>query len=164
MFLQLLKGEFLKQKRSFVWAVVFGMPLGSFLLTFLDFMIRKDYLTSSYYLKKISRGMEKFNVWDCLFFESNLTLAWFLAVPLVVTFICSILTYTEYKEDTWKVILSRPVSRKDVYLAKGAFAVILTFIVILFQGILVFFIGKIFGFKEAFQMSFLVKYIAKQPF
>lgn len=152
-FYQLLKGEFLKQRKSFIWPIAILTPILAAGLTFFNLFIRYDYLMSL----EINKGASS---WNVLLGQHHFI--WFLLFSLVVTIFASMVHYIEYKSNSWKSALALPVSRNKVYLAKWTIVYILSIIMILFNGILLVIVGKLLGFHEAVDLVLILKYTLYQ--
>ncbi|MBM7869758.1 hypothetical protein JOC70_001228 [Clostridium pascui] len=148
-FCQLLKGEFLKQRKSFTWAIAILTPVLAAGLTFINLFIRYDYLMSL----EANKGASP---WNMLLLQHHFI--WFLLFSLVVTIFASMVNYIEYKSNSWKNTLALPVSRNKVYLSKWFLVYILSIIMIFFNGILLVIVGKILGFREAVDLTLILKY------
>jgi len=136
---RLLKGEFLKQKKSFIWPVVIFTPLVDALLTFVNLFLRYDYL-------KGLEANQDLSSWQLLLTQHHFI--WAFLLPLVATIITSHVHYLEYKSNSWKQTLVLPVSRIKVYLAKWSTVFILNILMILQNSIYLLIAGKILGFPE----------------
>ncbi|NLM51414.1 MAG: ABC transporter permease subunit [Firmicutes bacterium] len=152
-FYRLIKGELLKQKRSFLWPVVIFTPLVGTLLTFANFCLRYDYL----------RGLaakQNLSSWQLLLTQHHFLWAFFL--PLVATIVASHVHYLEYKSSGWKQILALPVSRIKVYVAKWVLVFLLNLFMIIENSICLFLVGKVLGFPEIFDLSLFLTYTGYQ--
>lgn len=152
-FYQLLKGEFLKQRKSFTWLIAILTPVLAAGLTFINLFIRYDYLMSL----EANRSLSS---WNVLLLQHHFI--WFLLFSLVVTIFASMVNYIEYKSNSWKNTLALPVSRNKVYLSKWSLVYILSIIMILFNGILLIIVGKILGFREIVDLALILKYTIYQ--
>lgn len=150
---RLLKAEFLKQKRVFIWPLVVLTPLLGTLLSFINLLLRYDYLMSL----EANQGL---NSWHLLLIQHHFI--WAFLLPLVATVIASHVHYLEYKSNGWKQTLALPVSRKKVYLAKWSVVLILNTLMIVFNAIFLIIVGKVLGFPELLNVSLLFTYIAYQ--
>lgn len=152
-FYQLLKGELLKQRKSFTWPIVIVTPVLASGLTFINLFIRYDYLMSL----EANRSSSS---WNVLLLQHHFV--WFLLFSLVVTILASMVHYIEYKSNSWKSALALPISKNKLYLAKWSIVYILSIIMILFNGILLVIVGKILGFREAVDLVLILKYTLYQ--
>lgn len=154
-FYQLLKGEFLKQKKSFLWPIALLTPILAGGLSFINLYLRYDYFMSL-------EANEGLNSWNLLLMQHHFM--WFLFLPLVVTIFASMVYYIEYKSNNWKNTLALPTSKKKVYLAKWFIVFILSSMMILTNGIVLLIIGKALGFPETADIILISKYIIYQIF
>lgn len=154
-FYQLLKGEFMKQSKSFILPMTLLTPILAAGLTFLNLFIRYDYLIGLEANKELSS-------WRLLLMQHHFL--WILFLPLVVTIVASMVNYIEYKSNSWKNTLALPVSRTKVYLAKLFLVYILSIMMILINGMLLVLVGKILGFPEAVDSILISKYTLNQLF
>lgn len=136
---ELLKGELLKQRRSFIWPIVVLTPFLAGSLSFINLYLRYDYLMGL----EVNRELTP---WQLLLFQHHFL--WIFFLSLVVCILTMQIHYLEYKSNSWKFLLALPLSRTKVYLAKWAVAFSLSLIMLLLnQGILVM-TGKLLGFAE----------------
>lgn len=150
---RLLKGEFLKQKRSFTWTVVILTPLLGALLSFINLFLRYDYLMGL----EANQGL---NSWQLLLIQHHFI--WAFLLPLVATVVASQVHYLEYKSNSWKLALALPVSWVKVYLAKWSVVLILNTLMILANSIYLLIVGKGLGFPEVLDVNLFVNYTAYQ--
>lgn len=120
----ILKSEFMKYKRSALYKVAFAIPILSIVLFFINLHLRFDWLTSGKKLEQaIKMGIDgKLGV---LIYTNHLGTLWFFFLLTLIVLLSVIVNYTEYSENTWKQILSRPVDRWKIYFSK--WVVIFTF-------------------------------------
>jgi len=146
---RLLKVEFLKQKRSFIWPTVVLTPLLGALLSFINLFLRYDYLRNLDFNQSLSS-------WHLFLVQHHFI--WAFLFPLVVTIIASHVHYLEFKANSWKEALALPVSRKKVYLAKWSVVLILSTLMILENSICLVIAGKVLGFPEIVDVSLFATY------
>ncbi|WP_315122136.1 ABC transporter permease [uncultured Clostridium sp.] len=160
-FSSILKSEFLKYKKGAFWKISFIVPLISFLMLFGDWYYRADYLTSGKVLKKLNDlGVE--SKWQVILFENHMGMQWNLLLILVISLIAAIVNHIEYSENSWKTILSKPVERYKIYMAKWIVIFIVTLISILLNSLGIIFIGKILKIEESLKLNLFIKYIVLQ--
>ncbi|MEW9097112.1 MAG: ABC transporter permease [Clostridiaceae bacterium] len=157
----ILKSEFLKYKKGALWKISFIVPLISFLMLFGDWYYRADYLTSA----KVLKGLNDFGVenkWQLILFENHMGMQWNLLLILIISLIAAIVNHIEYSENSWKTILSKPVERYEIYMAKWTVIFIITLISILLNSLGIIAVGKILKIKETLNLNLFIKYIALQ--
>ncbi len=102
---KLLRADFLKTKRKGFWFLTFLGPFGVVALQMVNYGVRKDYLLKQseddwgYYLLNVS---------------SFTPLALALGIVILTSFMASI----ENETNSWKQLISLPVSKMNVYLSK----------------------------------------------
>lgn len=102
---KLLRADFLKIKRKGFWFLTFLGPFGVVALQMVNYGVRKDYLLKQseddwgYYLLNVS---------------SFTPLALALGIVILTSFMASI----ENETNSWKQLISLPVSKMNVYLSK----------------------------------------------
>lgn len=160
-FASILKSEFLKYKKGALWKISFIVPLISFLLLFGDWYYRGDYLTSAKMLKNLNDLGVK-NKWESILFENHLGMQWSMLLILIISLIAAIVNHIEYSENSWKIILSKPVERYKVYMAKWVVIFMIALISILLNSLGVIAVGKILKIEEALNPNLFIKYIVLQ--
>lgn len=148
-FYRLLRGEFLKQKKSFTWPISLFAPILAGGLSFINLLIRYDYLMGL----EANQGLSS---WNLLLFQHHFM--WFIFLPLVVTVIACMVHYIEFKSGGLKNTLALPVSKKKVYLAKWALVFILSSIMIIINGFVLLLVGIALRFPEAVDFILILKY------
>ncbi|MFQ3546380.1 ABC transporter permease [Halobacillus rhizosphaerae] len=103
--LPILRADLLKIKRKWFWFLVFLGPFGVIALQTVNYGLRYDYLL----------GLDS-DVWGFLIQNINLFVP--LALILGMTILASQLASLEHKQSSWKQLLSLPVRRRDVFVAK----------------------------------------------
>lgn len=102
---KLLRADFLKIKRKGFWFLTFLGPFGVVALQMVNYGVRKDYLLKQseddwgYYLLNVS---------------SFTPLALALGIVILTSFMASV----ENETNSWKQLISLPVSKMNVYLSK----------------------------------------------
>jgi hypothetical protein len=107
MFFVLLKLELLKLRRSLPLFMMFACPLLVVLLS------------SGMMLKSGSAPRVGFWVG---FWHGNLALWSYFMLPLYIALVTALLNGNEHRNQTWRLLFTLPVSRRQVYLAKTALA------------------------------------------
>ncbi|NLX90832.1 MAG: ABC transporter permease subunit [Firmicutes bacterium] len=152
-YFRLLKGEFLKQKKSFIWPVVVLTPLLGAFLSFCNLFFRYDYLMSL-------EHNQGHNSWQLLLNQHHFI--WAFLLSLVATIIASHVHYLEYRSNSWKQALALPVSRANTYLAKWSVVLILNTLMISGNSIYLVAVGKGMGFTELLDVNLFLNYTAYQ--
>ncbi len=153
---KLLKTEMMKQKRSLIWAVVFLLPLGMNGMMFL-YMIFRDY---NKFLNMVDN--EGIDLWQAIMLENHYALGWSRFMPIVVAVLSSLVYYAEYKDDFWKNLLSQPLARNKILLAKFNIIVFYTGLIITLNAIGLILVGKLIGFTEPINFLLYGKYVLYQ--
>lgn len=148
-FYRILRGEFLKQRKSFTWSIAFFTPVLAGALSFINLLIRYDYLIGL-------EANEGLSSWNILLFQHHFI--WAIFLPLVVTLLASMVHYIEYKSNGWKSALALPVSKWNVYLAKWSTVFILSSIMILINGLVLSLVGLALRFPESVDLILILKY------
>lgn len=130
----LMKAEFFKMKRQWIWSLVVLGPAGILFLQSVYFMFRYDHISENY------NGM----LWEAL---SIYILDFSPAVIILgISIITSALANMEHSESVFKQLLSLPVDKWKVFLSKFlmAFILLLTSCAILSFGTIA--VGLMLGF------------------
>ncbi len=125
----ILKSELMKYKRSALYKVAFSIPILSFVLLFIDLHLRFDWLTSGKRLEQ-SREIGIYDKLGVLIYTNHLGVLWFFFLLTMIVLLSVIVNYTEYSENTWKQLLSRPIDRWKIYFSKWVVIFIFTIITI----------------------------------
>lgn len=106
MYKPLLASEFLKIKRKWVWFLIALGPIGVIGLQALNFLLRYDYLTNLY----------KADLWGGLL----LNIGSFVPPVIILgaAIITSIIANIEHQSTSWKHLLSLPIKKRQVFIAK----------------------------------------------
>ncbi|MFD3157202.1 ABC transporter permease [Haloimpatiens sp. FM7330] len=137
----LLKIEFMKQKRGFIWKVIFIVPLLSILLFSIILHFKYADLTSPRSLEQFKNfGVE--SQLGIFLFTNHLTSLWFMFSSVIFALTAVKINFTEHDENCWKLLLSMPVNKNKVYISKwlviftfSTFSIILNtigFVIVLF--------------------------------
>lgn len=154
--LRLFKSEILKQKRSLIWALVLLIPLGTTAAMYL-YMRFRDY---NWFLIMVQK--KNYSLWQALILENHFNVGWGRFVPLFIAVISVIIYYTEFKEDSWKKLLSLPVRKGTVYSLKLIVILFFTFIMICLNSLGLILVGKLIGFTQPIDLLLYGKYILYQ--
>lgn len=152
-FYQILKGEFLKQRKSFTWPIALLIPILAGGLSFINLLLRYDYLIGL----EANKGLSS---WNILLLQHHFL--WFFFLSLVVTIFASMVHYIEYRSNGWKSTLALPVSKMKVYFAKWFLAFILSTIMILINGVVLLIAGIALRFPETVDLILILKYTLYQ--
>ncbi|WP_456276230.1 ABC transporter permease [Bacillus sp. AK128] len=110
---RLLAAEFLKVKRKWAWFLIFLGPFGVIALQAVNFGVRYDYLTNQY----------KDDLWGGLL---NNVQAFTPAVLIMgMAIITSIVAQTDHENRSWKHLLSLPINKYTLLLAKFFLSVLM---------------------------------------
>lgn len=153
---QLFKLELAKQKRSLIWAVVILLPLGINGMMFF-YMIFRDY---NKFLNMVAS--EGIGLWQAIILENHYALGWSRFMPIVVAVLSTLVYYPEYRDDSWKNLLSQPLTKNKILLAKF---IIITFYTGLTVGLNaggLILVGKLIGFTEPVNFLLYMKYVLYQ--
>jgi lantibiotic transport system permease protein len=113
MYKALLKAEFLKIKRKWIWGLAFLGPLGVIALQAINFGVRYDYLTDLY----------KDDLWAGLL--ENINSLSVFALMFGATLLASLVSSLEHQSTSWKHLLSLPLSKTKIFIGKFALVFIL---------------------------------------
>lgn len=139
----LLQAELLKIKRKVLWLLVFLGPFGVVSLQVVNYGVRKDYLLS-----------QEPDAWKGLMHEVNIFIP--TVVILGATILTTQLAAVEYDKSSWKQLLSLPIKRNMLYVAKFLIVLCMLFIssCLLFVG--TYLVGLGFGFGQPNFISKLI--------
>jgi hypothetical protein len=102
--------EFLKLKRSWAFTLSVAAPLSATLFIFVATM-------------SVSKGTWN-DVW--IYYLRGVVWSWLLMLtPLYVALLAALLANTDHSAGTWKLLLSQPISRAPLYIAKLAVGLVL---------------------------------------
>lgn len=158
MLIDLIKNEFYKQKRNLVILVVLAIPVAIAVLLSLDFLLRyEDWLLP----QGIANGL---NSWQILIKEQRI-LFFNDFMPAFAAIILASLFEGEYKGSSWTFLLTQPIKRTKILLAKYMVAGIYYIVMLLINIISLIAVGKLYKFKEVipikfFAVMFMVQLIA----
>lgn len=154
--ISLLKIEFMKQKRNFTWKLTFIMPLICFFILIGFWHLKGSELISSPSVLGLTAKS------DILLFTNHLTSMWFLFSAFTFSLIALNLNSIEYNENSWKYILSLPISKTKLYFSKWLVIFIFCFISIILNSIGIIIIGFMFNLQNYLSFGLIVKYIFSQ--
>ncbi|MBV7276258.1 ABC transporter permease [Clostridium sp. PL3] len=100
------KAELLKLRHSNMLSIAMFMPIFFVIMGLSNFLRYKELFTS--------KGQ---NVWQQIYTQSSLFYGLFI-IPLFITIIIAILVRIENSEDNFKRIITLPVKRSDIFMAK----------------------------------------------
>lgn len=149
MLLNLVKNEFYKQKRNFVILLVLAIPIAIAVLLSLDFFIRYE----SWLLPQgIGKGLTS---WQILIKEQRI-LYFNDFIPIFAALILGALFEYEYKGNYWEFLLTKPIKRSKILLAKYIVAVFYYILMLFINVTSLIIVGKVYKFKEAIPVRFFV--------
>lgn len=109
MFLILLKLEILKLRRSLPLLLMFACPLLVVLLTTgIAFKSNASFMAHPDFWKR--------------FWLGNLALWSYFMLPLYIALITALLNGNEHRNQAWRLLLTLPITRRELYLTKAALA------------------------------------------
>ncbi|MCY6370607.1 ABC transporter permease [Clostridium ganghwense] len=151
--LSLLKIEFIKQKKSFLWKLSFITPIICFciLLTFWYF----KYSTLINGCKDLGLNSQL----DVLFFTNHLSSLWFILSTFSFSLISLGVNFIEHNENCWKYVLSLPIDRTKIYFSKWLVIFILSFVSIILNSIGFIGVSFIFKLENCLNVILIFKYI-----
>ena len=129
MLLRLIKAERLKLKRSPVWLAFLLMPIVPAILGTLNYIANIDILQSEWYSL-----WTQHTIFTCYFF-----------LPVMVGVYCAYLMRLEHDQHNWNRILTMPVKRPLIFLAKLITASAMILLNELWIGVLFVLSGKLIG-------------------
>jgi hypothetical protein len=151
----LIKLEWYKQKKSWLWLFLFVIPVGTTLAMFLDFSIRYDFLLQD-------GGERGYSSWDVLLLENHRILGWGMFLPMFIAIIYALLYQVEMSQQNWKHYLSLPVRKESVYLSKFLTGFMCSLLLILLNMLGLILVGLILEFPEAVDWNQYVRYVFNQ--
>jgi hypothetical protein len=123
---------------------------------FLDMYLRyHDYLQDIALKKGITS-------WYMLLVENHGVLNWGMFLSVFVALISAVVYQTEYQQNSWKSLLSLPVSKNSVYLSKWMAVILFSYILIALNCLGLFAVGKLIGFPEPFDLDLYSRYVLYQ--
>ncbi|WP_232713315.1 ABC transporter permease [Bacillus xiapuensis] len=136
---RVLLADGLKLKRTSLPIVLLLVPLLVLAYELINLTYRSEYVVKQAELFKAN------SLWEYLLFDNSLLFG--LGFPLVATISASMIVNIEHQSNSWKAVLSQPVSRAVIYLSKFLWILLgLTFSVsFFFIGTLL--LGKVLGFE-----------------
>ncbi|MGJ3194898.1 ABC transporter permease [Peribacillus frigoritolerans] len=136
---RVLLADRLKLKRTSLPILLLLVPLLVLAYELVNLTYRSEYVAKQALLFKAD------SLWDYLLFDNSILFG--LGFPLAITIAASIIANIEHQSNSWKEILSQPVSRSKIYLSKFCWLFLgLTFSVsVFFIGMLL--LGKLLGFE-----------------
>lgn len=155
-FAAILRSDLMKYKRTVLWKGVFLTSILSFILLFADLHLRYEYLISRVSMEKANE-IGIFTKMDVLFYQNHMATLWFMLFNLAVVAVAVIVNYTEYSENTWKQMLSRPVVRNKIYLSKWLITFAAALILITLNGIALMIVKKLFNIEG--DSSLILRYM-----
>lgn len=151
----LIKLEWYKQKKGWIWLFLLIIPAGTTLAMFLDFSMRYDYLLES-------GSINGLNSWDLLLIENHRILGWGMFLPMFIGIIYALVYQLESSQQNWKHYLALPVSKESVYLSKFLTGFMFSFLLILLNMLGLILVGFIMGFPEEIDWSGYSMYVVNQ--
>ncbi|MGE8204936.1 ABC transporter permease [Heyndrickxia sp. NPDC080065] len=115
MILSMIKADFLKIKRKWIWFLIVLGPLGVLLLQAANYGLRYDYL--------VKPGGDHWKD-----FLNNIHLFIPITLGLGFTIIASMTANIEHQQNAWKQLIAMPISKKTVYTAKFLMNLFLIFL------------------------------------
>ncbi len=141
--LSIFRSEWFKLRKSKILSIIFVGPFVSMLIG----------LTANYF-----SGDIEINEWYIILLMMNLTYA-LLFLPLITGVLASIVCRYEHQAGGWKQLLSLPVTRGRVYVAKYSLLMGLVFVIQVLYLCSVFTVGMIKGYSDPFPFNIIWKSI-----
>lgn len=149
MLINLIKNEFTKGKRNLVILFVLSVPIGVAILLCIDFLIRYE----SWLLpQSIEKGLTS---WQVLIKEQRI-LYFNDYMPMFSALILSTLFESEYRNNSWTFLLTKPIKRRDILLSKYIVSSFYSVVMLILNVISLIVVGIIFKFKEAIPFKFFI--------
>ena len=149
MLLNLIKNEFIKEKRNLVILFILAIPLGVAALLCVDFLIR-------YESWLLPQAMEKgLTSWQVLIKEQRI-LYFNDFMPMFAALILATLFESEYKNNSWTFLLTQPIKRSSILISKYIVASFYSILMLSLNVISLITVGIIFKFKEPIPYRFLI--------
>lgn len=149
MLITLVKNEFLKQKRNLLIWVILLIPVAVAILLSIDYTIRYESWLAPLTME---RGMTS---WQMLIKEQRI-LYFNDFMPLFSAIIVGELMESEYKNNGWTFLLTKPIERWSVLLSKYLTSIIYLLIMLFVNVILLIALGKILNFPESIPWSYFL--------
>lgn len=147
MLMNLIKNEFTKGKRNLVILFVLAVPIGIAILLCVDFLIRYE----SWLLpQSIEKGLTS---WQVLIKEQRI-LYFNDYMPMFSALILSTLFESEYRNNSWTFLLTKPIKRRNILLSKYIVASFYSVVMLILNVISLIVVGMIFKFKEPIPYKF----------
>ncbi|WP_028594392.1 ABC transporter permease [Paenibacillus assamensis] len=143
-YVRVLRVEFFKLRRSLVWLVVILAPVIMVLNGDMNFMRFESVLVK-----------EEGTAWLKLYVQIVL---WYsiLLLPMSIGILGILMSRTEHADGSWKYLLSLPIPKSVIYMAKMTVLILLTGVSILLLLLGVFVSGKWLGIEEGFPYSVIL--------
>ena len=149
MLIDLVKNEFIKEKRNLVILFVLVIPIGISILLVLDFLIRyESWLLPQANLKGLTSWQVLIKEQRILYFNDYM--------PLFASLILVTLFESEYKNNAWIFLLTKPIKRSRILNAKVIVAVFYSIAMLLLNIFSLIMVGLIFKFKEPIPWRFFI--------
>lgn len=132
MFIQCAKAENKKLRHSFIWLAFFVIPCIPAIMGTFNYVQCIDILKSEWY-----------SLWT----QHTLFYANFFYGPLIALY-CSYLWRLEHMNHNWNSLMTAPIPRSYVYLAKLAVVLKVTILTQIWVGVLYFISGKLVGLPD----------------
>lgn len=143
MFLSILQSEWFKLRKSKISAIILAAPILTFLMGLT--MDGVEFI-----------GDDEVNDWLLFFLFSNLTYS-LLLLPLISGVFASLVCRYEHQAGGWKQLLTLPVTRGKVFMAKYTLLLLLVFVIQMLYVIVIFSVGTMKGYTDAFPMTIILK-------
>lgn len=141
MIFTLVKNEFLKEKRKLLLIMTLLLPIGISVLLAFDLLIRYE----SFLLPNaVKKGLTS---WNILIKEQRI-LYFNDFMPLFAAIILGQLFETEYKNNGWTLMLTKPIRRWQILLSKYITSIMTIIIMLITNIVALIVVGKIFKFPE----------------
>lgn len=149
MLMDLIKNEFIKEKRNLVILFILVIPIGVSALLVFDLLIRyESWLLPQATLKGLTSWQVLIKEQRILYFNDNM--------PLFASLILVTLFESEYKNNAWTFLLTKPIKRNSILNAKVIVAMFYSIVMLLLNVFSLIVVGLIFKFKEPIPWRFFI--------
>ncbi|KYH34545.1 ABC-2 family transporter protein [Clostridium tepidiprofundi DSM 19306] len=129
MFKKSISAEWLKLRHSRIWLVLIILPIISISLGSINYYFNRGVLQ---------------NEWYSLWTQVSLFYGEFF-LPILIAICCAFICKLEHVNKNWNIIMTSPISARNIFTSKLVVITILIFMVQVFFLILYFIVGKLFG-------------------
>ncbi|WP_066504184.1 ABC transporter permease [Abyssisolibacter fermentans] len=135
---RLIKTEIFKYRKSPQHLFTLLIPFVMFGLCFIDFYARKNTIVSN-----SKKFFDIYEGWRTVLFESFYANGWFIILPTTVIIIVYLSNHIENADNTFKLMLAKPIKRKHIILSKLIVSTVWVSIIVLLTYLGVFTVANI---------------------